>query len=157
MEKVTTVFLKLNACLILNHASTKTHGKKLTDMLTVFTKKVILQAPSNKKQKQTNKQNKWICTRPEFWNKFIPSHSILNFICLQVSLTTFVSMTKSCKNMKEKQNKKNLFCYTPELYSNKSRKEFLNPKQQKLIPSTRLKHRETFFPSLFKPFIWLPW
>ena len=57
-------------------------------------------------------------------------------------------MTKSCKNMKEKQKKKKLFCYTPELYSNKSRNEFLNPKQQKLIPSTRLKHRESFFPLL---------
>ena len=94
----------------------KNQGKKLTDMLTVLTKKVTLQVRSKTHSNKPNKQNKLTSTKPEFCNKFNSQLQYSNCICLHVSLTNYISMIKSCKNKKEKKRKKTDFVLL-ELYS----------------------------------------
>ena len=94
-----------------NHNAFQNQGKKLTDMLTVLTKKVTLQVLSKTHSNKPNKQNKLTSTKPEFCNKFNSQLQYSNCICLQVSLTNSMSMIKSCKSKKEKKGKKLILFY----------------------------------------------
>ena len=61
----------------------KNQGKKLTDMLTVLTKKVTLQVRSKTHSNKPNKKNKWISTKLEFCNKFntqLPNSILIVFV-----------------------------------------------------------------------------
>ena len=95
----------------------KNQGKKLTDMLTVLTKKVTLQVRSKTPSNKPNKQKKWTSTKPEFCNKFNSQLQYSNCICPQVSLTNYISMIKSVAEVRKKKKREKTYFVLLELYS----------------------------------------